>query len=71
MELVTVRLPKDLAANLDVSTSDGKIDCNLPLTLDGFHSNGGSEHSVRGKLNAGGALLSIRTSDGSIHLSLL
>jgi len=68
---VTVRLPKDLAVNLDVSTSDGKIDCNLPLSLDGFHSSGGGDHSVRGKLNAGGALFSIRTSDGTVHLSAL
>ena len=68
---VTVRLPKDLAVNLDVSTSDGRIDCNLPLTLDGFHSSGGSDHSVRGKLNAGGPLFSIRTSDGTVHLSAL
>jgi DUF4097 and DUF4098 domain-containing protein YvlB len=68
---VTVRLPKDLAANLDVTTSDGKIDCNLPLTVDGFHSTGGSEHSVKGKLNAGGALFTIHTSDGSVHLSSL
>ncbi|AXC10517.1 hypothetical protein ACPOL_1169 [Acidisarcina polymorpha] len=68
---VTVRLPKDFSINLDVSTSDGKIDCNLPLTLDGFHSNGGSDHSVRGKLNGGGSLLSIHTSDGTVHLSSL
>jgi DUF4097 and DUF4098 domain-containing protein YvlB len=68
---VTVRLPKDLAVNLDVSTSDGKIDCDLPLALDGFHSNGGSDHSVRGKLNAGGALFTIRTSDATVHLSEL
>jgi len=69
---VTIRLAKDLSANLDVSTSDGRIDCNLPLTLDGFHSNdGGSEHSVKGKLNAGGALFTIHTSDGSVRLSSL
>jgi DUF4097 and DUF4098 domain-containing protein YvlB len=68
---ITVRLPKELSANLDVSTSDGKIDCNLPLTLNGFHSSGDSDHAVRGKLNAGGALLSIHTSDGSVHLSTL
>lgn len=68
---VTVRLPKDLSANLDVTSSDGKIDCNLPLTLDGFHSSGGSDHSVKGKLNAGGALFTIHTSDGSVHLSSL
>ena len=68
---VTIRLPKDFSANLDISTSDGKIDCNLPLAMDGFHSGGGSDHSVRGKLNAGGALLSIHTSDGTVHLSSL
>lgn len=68
---ITVRLPRDLSANLDISSSDGKIDSNLPLTLDGFHSNGGSEHSVKGKLNAGGALFTIHTSDGSVHLSSL
>jgi len=68
---VTVKLPKDLAANLDISTSDGKIDCNLPLALDGFHSKGESDHSVRGRLNAGGPTLTIRTSDGAVHLSAL
>jgi DUF4097 and DUF4098 domain-containing protein YvlB len=66
---ITVRLPKDLSVNLDVSTSDGKIDCNLPLTLDGFH--GGSGNSIQGKLNAGGARFSIHSSDGSVHLSSL
>jgi hypothetical protein len=68
---ITVRLPGDLAVSLDVATSDGKIDCDLPLALDGFHSNGESGHSVRGKLNAGGPLLTIRTSDATVHLSQL
>jgi DUF4097 and DUF4098 domain-containing protein YvlB len=66
---ITVRLPKDLSANLDISSSDGKIDSNLPLTLDGFH--GGSGNSIKGKLNAGGALFTIHTSDGSVHLTSL
>ncbi len=66
---ITVRLPKDLSATLDISTSDGKIDCSLPLTLDGFH--GGSGNSIKGKLNAGGALISIHSSDGSVHISSL
>jgi DUF4097 and DUF4098 domain-containing protein YvlB len=66
---ITVRLPKDLSANLDISTSDGRIDSNLPLTLDGFH--GGSGNSIKGKLNAGGALFTIHTTDGSVHLTSL
>src|SRR5277367_1312288 len=68
---ITVRLPKDFSANLDVSSSDGKIDCSLPLTLNEFHSTNDSGHAVRGKLNAGGATFSIHTSDGSVHLSSL
>ena len=68
---ITLRLPKDLAATFDISSSDGKIDCNLPLTLDGFHSSDGSNHSVRGKLNTGGPLFTIHTSDGSVHISSL
>jgi DUF4097 and DUF4098 domain-containing protein YvlB len=68
---VTLRLPKDFAANFDISSSDGKVDCNLPLTLDGFHSSDGSNHAVRGKLNAGGPLFTIHTSDGSVHISSL
>jgi hypothetical protein len=66
---VTIRLPKTLAADLDIHTGDGHIDCQLPLTMNGYNSGGG--HNIRGKLNAGGTPLTIHTSDGSVTIAAL
>ena len=65
---VTVRVPKDFAADLEVHTSDGHVDCALPLTMDGYHSSGGDGHKLHGKLNGGGTPFSIHTSDGSVKI---
>jgi hypothetical protein len=40
---------------------------DLPLTTEG----GIHEDSVSGKLNGGGPVLTVRTGDGSVHLSRL
>lgn len=61
---VTLRLPAALAADLDVHTGDGHIQSDLPVTVSGSHN----EHELRGKLNAGGPPLIVRTNDGSIRL---
>jgi len=61
---LTVSLPSDLAADLEVRTSDGHIDVDLPIQVSGRI--GG--HELRGKLNGGGGLLTLRTGDGSIRL---
>ena len=68
---VTLRVPKTFPAELAVSTSDGSIQSTLPLVVDGYNSKGNSGHSIRGKFNGGGSLLTIHTSDGSVHLSTL
>jgi Toastrack DUF4097 len=68
---VTVRLPKSFPAELAVSTSDGSIQSTLPLVVDGYNSKGNSGHTIRGKFNGGGSLLTIHTSDGSVHLATL
>ena len=68
---VWIKLPHDLAANLDVSTSDGRLDCTLPVTLDGFNSAGSSHHQLHGRLNAGGASLIIHTSDGDMSIAAI
>jgi hypothetical protein len=68
---VTIRVPHDLAAELDISTSDGHIDCSLPLTMDHYDSREGSGHHLRGKLNAGSVPLTIHTSDGNVTISQL
>jgi Putative adhesin len=68
---VTVRVPQNLAADLDVSTSDGHVNCALPLTLDNYNSGGGSHHHLTGHLNGGGVPLSIHTSDGNVNITAL
>ena len=69
---VTVRVPQNLAADLDVSTSDGRVDCALPLTMDNYNSGGGSSHHhLAGHLNGGGVPLSIHTSDGNVSIAAL
>jgi DUF4097 and DUF4098 domain-containing protein YvlB len=61
---VSMRLPKDLNANLELHTGDGRIQMDLPLNVTGVQS----EHGIQGKLNGGGALLLVRTGDGSISV---
>ena len=62
---VTIRLPRDFAADLDLHTGDGSITVDFPLTTT---AGGRSEHDLRARLNAGGATFFIRTGDGSIRL---
>jgi DUF4097 and DUF4098 domain-containing protein YvlB len=61
---VTLGIPADLAADVDLRTSDGHIDLDMPVTTSGKIR----ENEVRGKLNGGGGLVTVRTGDGSIHL---
>ncbi len=61
---VSLEVPGGLAADVDLHTSDGHIDLDLPVTTEGKVR----QNEVRGKLNGGGSLLTIRTGDGSIHL---
>jgi hypothetical protein len=67
---VTVRVPQSFAADLHVHTSDGHVDCTLPLVMDHYQS-GGSGHELRGKLNGGGTPLTINTSDGNVKIEYL
>jgi hypothetical protein len=68
---VTVRVPKNFPAELEVSSSDGNIQSTLPLVVEGYNSKGNSGHNIRGKFNGGGSLLTIHTSDGSVQLTTL
>jgi hypothetical protein len=68
---VTVRVPQSFAADLNVHTSDGHVDCALPLTMDHYQSGGGEGHELRGKLNGGGTPLTIHTSDGNVKIEYL
>jgi len=64
---LTVRVSRELAAEFDVQTRDGRLSSDLPLMPGGYDSRGGG-HSIHGTLNGGGALLTVRSSDGSVRL---
>ncbi len=68
---VTIRVPQSFAADLNVHTSDGHVDCALPLTMDHYQSGGGEGHELHGKLNGGGTPLTIHTSDGNVKIEYL
>jgi hypothetical protein len=63
---VIVHVPSTLAADLDITTSDGRVDCSLPLTMDHYDSSGNHLH---GHLNGGGMPLSVHTSDGNVRIA--
>ncbi len=65
---IRAALPEDLSADVNLSTGDGSI--HSELSLNDVHGPL-SKRSLSGKLNSGGRLLEMRTSDGSIHLSRL
>ncbi len=64
---LTLQLPDDFEADLDVKTGDGYIDLDLPVQISGRPRS----NSLRGKLNAGGRVLTIKTGDGSVYLQRL
>jgi DUF4097 and DUF4098 domain-containing protein YvlB len=68
---VTVRVPKGFAADLDVHTSDGRIECALPVTTENFNSGAGDGHRLHGRLNGGGTALTISSSDGNVTIASL
>jgi hypothetical protein len=68
---MTIRVPQSFAADLSVHTSDGHVDCALPLTMDHYQSGGAQGHELRGKLNGGGTPLTINTSDGNVKIEQL
>ena len=61
---MSLAIPRDLAADLDVHTGDGRIDVDMPVTVEGRFS----RSTLRGTLNGGGPLLRVRSGDGSIRI---
>jgi DUF4097 and DUF4098 domain-containing protein YvlB len=61
---VRLRIPENLAADVELHTSDGSITTNVPITVEGSFGS----HDVRGKMNGGGNRLTVHTGDGSVTL---
>ena len=63
---VSLLIPRDLRALLDVSASDGRVRVDLPIA----NLDGRSHRELRGQLNGGTVPLRVHTGDGSITLGL-
>lgn len=62
---IHLRLPKDFAATLDARTGDGHLDIDIPVTISGRTS----RQTLRGTINGGGSVLTLRSGDGSIQVT--
>jgi DUF4097 and DUF4098 domain-containing protein YvlB len=61
---VTLDLPANFAADVDLHTSDGHIEVDIPVAVEGRLG----QSNIHGKINGGGNLLTVHTGDGSIRL---
>jgi hypothetical protein len=61
---VTLEMPDDLNCELSVSTVNGHLDFDFPLTVEGRFS----PRHVKGKIGQGGRSLVIKTVNGSVQL---
>jgi hypothetical protein len=64
---VSVYLQKDVAADLQASTSGGSVKCDLPVMVMGKIS----EDEIHGKINGGGNRIELSTSGGNINIRSL
>lgn len=64
---VTLQLPDGFPADVDLRTSDGRVTADIPISVIGKLG----DKNVRGKINGGGNLITVRTGDGSIRLQKL
>jgi hypothetical protein len=60
----TARLDPSVGLELDASASGGDVDCDLPVTVRGKVK----RDALRGTLNGGGALLTLRSSGGGVTI---
>lgn len=61
---IEITVPATIRAEVDAATTNGSVNSDLPITTRTF---GRSE--LRGSVNGGGALLKLRTTNGSIHIA--
>ena len=62
---ISLTLPRDLSASLEADTESGHVMVDLP----GIERPSRSRERYVGKLNAGGYILSVHTSDGSVRVT--
>lgn len=62
---VELNIPSSFSAELDLETADGRIETQLPISIVGSVAR---DH-IHGKMNDGGRVLQIHTSDGDITIN--
>jgi len=65
---VHVRLPADAAFDANISTSSGTLSVDAPITMTVQGHINETNKSIHGKVRGGGALLTVRTGSGDIHI---
>ena len=65
---VHVRLPSDAAYDADLSTSSGTLDVGPAITMTVQGRVQETRKRIEGKVRGGGALLTVRTGSGDIHI---
>jgi hypothetical protein len=61
---IQVTLPENVRADLEANTTNGSVTSELPLSLQGEIS----KRRMEGKINGGGPLLKLRTTNGGISI---
>ncbi len=64
---VTLEIEKSVTAEVDAETSGGVVTCDLPITIQGKTE----ESELRGSINGGGKLITLRSSGGNIRIKSL
>ena len=62
---IVLRMPEGFSADLDIQTGDGRITNQHAVVISGDVSG----RRLKGRMNSGGGLLQIRTSDGDVAIS--
>ncbi|HUU28632.1 MAG TPA: DUF4097 family beta strand repeat-containing protein [archaeon] len=61
---VTLAVKPSLAVDMDISTVDGRMNVDLPITVQGEIT----KRRINGKINGGGPLIKISTVDGNVKI---
>lgn len=64
---INIYVSDSVAANLEASTSGGKVRCELPITVKGDMS----DEELRGKINGGGNVIRAETSGGDVKIKTM
>ncbi len=63
---ITLRIQGELNADLTARTTNGRINTDFPITVQG---NLGSRRRLEGRIGSGGPAISLHTTNGSVHIT--